>query len=815
MWVTRQDLLYCYRSARRAPLLSIAAVAALAVGIGVNAGVFRLLNSMFLEPPTSQDPSSYVQAYPSYEGWLPGANQQSAFTTEDYQAIRSRSRTLSEVAAWSTSDAVLGHDRGTTPAMLVSCNYFHVLGTDNPIRGRLFNASECAPGNTTPVAVLSEAVWKSRFNSDPSIAGKTIHLNGIPFVVAGVAPSDNNVLAAGGIYMPYTAQPIIEHGQNYLASPDAPWLSISGRLRKGESRADARTELTAIMHAQDRAYLQRKVSTFNRRTSIVLTNGSFIEIPALRDRVAILLSLILGPLSLVLLLACTNVAMLFLSRAVARRGEIAVRLALGAGKDRLIRMLVLESLLTAAIAGLIALAFAYRVPQWIMRVASPDMAATVTAHPDWRVFGYLAVLALVATVVSSLAPARAAWRLDLVSALRGREGSATARSRIMSIMIVTQIAMSFVLVAAAVLFARLPGRITAMDSGFEMRHIVYVPLSIDTSPQNRTAALALSRAVTSRILAIPGVESIAYQSLGLFRELPPSEIRMPGQEKGQGKPATVDNVSADFFSTFGIRLMSGRPFRASDFSSAGADSVAVISAAFARQYLPGANPLGRVIITPEGKRLIVVGVASDLRSERFGLPDGPRVYTLRDPDAVDGQLYVRFAGNASSIESAIQNAVRAVDPTQLETPQTIWESLEGNARQMRSLAGIIVVMAGIAVALAVVGLYGVLSFLINLRRREFGIRMALGADRVAVFRSVMLRGARQIALGLACGLALAEPAAWVFSRVTAKSPLPIQAFDAPVYGIAAALLVIISLLAMFLPALRATRVDPVDALRTE
>jgi predicted permease len=817
MWIDRQDLLYTIRSARRAPLLSIVAVVALSLGIGLNAGVFTLLNALFLTPPTQKDPASFVQIYPRYEGWFTGAGQFSSFTTEDYDALRTQSTALEESAAWRQTGAILEQGRRGVPVVLVTSNYFHVFGIDRPLQGRFFTPRECERGTAAQVAVLSEPFWKSQFGANPNIVGAMIHLNGLPFTVVGIVPSGGSNFLPAGVYAPYTVEPIIDHTvTSLLTNPDAPWLSIAGRLRRGYSRADTAAELTTILRQQDRAYMERQVTSFNRKTSIILTNGSFIQTPAFHDAVVALMMLILGPLSLVLLLACSNVTMLFLSRAVVRRGEIAVRLALGVGKARLLRMLLLESLLTALTAGLASVALAYRVPQMIMNVINPNQSGLVPfMHPDWHVFTYLAVLVGAATLASSLAPMHAAWKLDLVTALKGRESTATMHSRITGGLIVAQIAMSFVLLTAAVLFARMPGMVTAMDPGFETRHTLAVRLEIDRSAQNASAALSFYRAVEERIRAIPGVQSLAYESLEPFRQTPPSEIRLPQHEKGQGRPATVDSVSTDFFSTFGIPMRAGRSFVSSDLGSATASSPAVVSQAFAKQFWPGTNPIGKVVITPDDKRHSVVGVAANTRSELFGILDGPRLYTLRDPAALDGQLYVRFTGGADTMETAVLNAVKSLDKTQVQRPQTIWESLESEADNIRSLAHIVAVMASIAVLLAVTGVYGVLSFAVSQRTRELGIRMVMGANRLSILRSVLMRGGRQIAIGLACGVGLAEPAALALGRFTKNSPFPFRSFDVSLFGIAAVLLVVVSLAAMYLPAFRATQVDPMKALRTE
>lgn len=810
-----QDLLYALRSARRAPLLSTVAILALALGIGLNAGVFTLLNSLFLQPPTRKDPASFVQVYPRYTGWTTQAYQYSSFSTEDYYAIRSRSRVLKDVAAWQITSAVMQEGNKPDATLLTTCNYFHVFGIDRPLIGRLFTSGDCGRGSAAQVAVLSETTWKTEFGGDERIVGETIHLNGSPFEVIGIIPSDAANFLPGGIFVPYTMQPLLEH-RDLLHSPDAPWLDIAGRLLPGFSRADAKPELLTIMNQQDHAYVERHVSPFNRKTALVLGNGSFIENPDARHQVVAIMALILGPLSLILLLACCNVTMLFLSRTVTRRGEIAVRLALGAGRGQLARMLLAESLLTAAVGGALSLLLVYRVPLLIMNTVDARQAKFVLLiHPDWRVFGYLAVLVVAATVISSLMPVRAAWKLDLLTALKGRECSATVRSKTMSGLIVVQIALGFVLVCAAVMFGRMPSLISEMNPGFDMHHTIGVPIAVDTSAANHAGALAFYHTLDARLLAIPGVQSIAYASLQPFRPAPPEEIRLPGQAAGQGKPVSVDAVSSSFFSTFGIPLMQGRAFDSADPPSPNANSVAVISQAFAREFWPAGDALGRSVVTPDNRRLVVVGVAADTQSEVITVTDGPRLYTLREPTAVGGNLFVRFSGDPKPVENAIRETMRSLDPRQIIAPETIWESLEQHAAQLRSLAGIILVMASIGLIMAVTGVYGVLSFAVSQRRLEFGIKMVLGATRGTIFRTITLQAIRNVIIGVVCGLALAVPIKWALAHLASGSPLPLGGLGAFVFGVSALLLTAVTLAATWLPALRATRTDPMQALRTE
>jgi putative ABC transport system permease protein len=817
MLIDRQDVLYAIRSARRTPLPTFVTVLALSVGIGLNAGVFAILNFLFLNPPTKKDPASFVQIYPRYQGWSIGPATDSSFNAEDYEAIQAQTRSLADVAAWQTIATTLdGVRRPGGALILVTCNYFRVFGIDRPLMGRFFNPDECTPGTAVQIAVLSEHFWRNYYSSDPLIIGKVIHISGQPLTVVGIASDRSANLLSGGVWIPYSLQPAFNHGNSAFQNPNWAWLTVAGRLRRGYSRTDATAELQTIIRRRDRSYFEQKVFTLDRKTSLVLTDGSFIRNPARQSVAMILMALILGPLALVLLLACTNVTMLFLSRSITRRGEIAVRLALGAGRARLIRMLALESFFTAAAAGVASIYLAARFPFLLFSAIDPATAAVASViRPDWKVFGYLAALVLIATAASALAPMRESFRLDLVTALKGREGSATMRSHTTSALIVVQLAMSFVLLAVAVLFARLPFSIVNSDPGFETHHTMTVPLEVEIPPYTEASALSFEHSLESRILQVPGVQSLAWGSLAPFRGAPISEVRLDTQSRGQGRPASIDNVSPEFFSTFGIPVMHGRTFLRSDVSANNGAQVAIVSRAFAKAFWADSDPVGKIVITPDDRRLVVIGMAGDTRSERFGILDGPRLYTLRNEQALDGQLFVHFSGSAAPVATSIEQIVKSMDETQEGIPSTIWNFLESNASDMRSLAKIILFMAGIAVLLAITGVYAVLTFAVSQRTREFGIQMTLGATRQSIFRLVMKRGLRQIALGVLLGLAMAMPAAWAWMRITRDAWMHVDSFDPSLYSISTLILIVVSLFAMCLPALRATQVDPIQALRNE
>lgn len=817
MLLGRQDLLYTFRSARRAPFMTLLVVLTLTVGIGLNVGVFALLNYLFLQAPTKKDPARFVQLYPRYEGWFAGANQSISLTLDDYKAIREQSHALEDAAAFQgPMGGVVNDMHKRTPAALVTCNYFQVYGFDHPLMGRFLLPEECKPGTAADVVVLSERYWKSTFGADKAILGKVIRVNQMHLTVVGIAPDASENFIPIDLWMPFTLQPQWNPSNNLLSKRDTPWLMVVGRLREGYSRTHAAAELTTILRRQDRLYPPQNATSGSRKTSVILTNGSLLANPSLRSLRLGLMVIILGPLSLVLLLACTNVTVLFLSRSIKRRGEVAVRLALGVSKGRLARMLVTESFCTAAIAGVLSTVLAWKIPGWILNFAeSAEGKFGSLVTPDWHVFAYLAVLVVIATLACSLAPMRAAFRLDLLTALKGHEGSVTTRMRTTTAIVIAQVAMSFVLLTAAVVFSRLPGMVTGMDPGFETRHVMSVPLEVNTTLNTPSASLTFYRSVESRIRELPGVQSVAYASLEPFHQPNFSEIRLANQSEGQGQPASINDVSPDFFSTFGIALLRGRAFLDSDSSATSTAPVAVVSEALAKAFWGNGNPLGNTIITPDNRRLVVVGVVRDLRSERFGVLDGPRLYTLRDAQTLDGPLYVRFNGDAASLAAGIESAIHSIDPNQVGIPDTIWNNLKAEAEAMDSLATIVRFMAAIAVVLVITGLYAVLMFATNQRRRELGIQMVLGATRPSIFRAILFKGLMQTAIGFVCGLALIAPGAWLWARLLRKSSLPPMSFDPMVYGIATSILLLVALAAMYLPALRATQVDPIEVLRQE
>lgn len=798
-----QDVKYALRAITRRPLLSIAVVAALATGIGLNASIFAILDGALLRGPVKRDPASFVQAIPTYSGSFDTEKGSQGFTVKDYDAIRGRAKSLSEVAGFSPGDRVrVDNDTAQSEITLVTPNFFRVYSW--PLRlGRSFLTEECATPGAVAVVVISESLWKNRYSFDSHIIGKSIRLNGRPFTVVGVASSPGPLLMSSDLWVPYTMQAKFYNGYDgFKQHPDYPWIQIAGRLKPAYSRADAQAELQLIEAQQDR-YIP------GRNTAVTVTNGSLYENPFLRSNIRVFFPLVMGPMILIFLVACTNVTMLLLSRAAARRSEVAIRIALGAGRGRLLRMLTTEGLIVAAIAGVVSLYLTYRLPGifWTFLLRRSDYQALGS---DWVVFAFLAVATLLAGCIAGLAPGRESLKGDLVTSLKGKEGSATTRSRTRSFLIVAQMAMSFVLVAAGVLFARMQRSITSANPGFETSHVFLVSMQASTLPYTPESADAFYSVVRERVSQVPGVRSACYSTAVPFAQLRPEEVRVPGETKGHGQQSGVLRVSSDYFATLEIPIIRGRAFADSDASATGSGSTVVVSRAFAEDFWHGNDPLGNVVLLPDDTRLVVVGVARDTKGE-YGVPDGPRLYIPQNPHAFTGALLVRFDGEARSLGSVISKTIRDLDSTQVVIPQTLRSLREDDAESIRPLTEVILFMAFVALLLALSGVYGVVAFSMNQRTREFGIRMVLGATKQSIVRSVLTSGLRQVGIGLIAGVLLALPTAFLFWHIGGMSGV----FDWSTYAISAFLLTVAALCAYYIPARRAMKVDPMVALRYE
>jgi len=803
-----QDLRLGVRMLSKQPGLTLVIVLLLALGIGVNTGVFTAVNGMLIRARVDHDPDSFIHLAPQYTGQFEQLGLDGALSLMDYQAFQGRASSLSDLAGWAIARVKLGDDVQSDMALLVTRNFFSVYGLEQPKLGRLFRADECAMPGSAPVAILSEELWRNRFGADPQIIGTVIKLNRHPFTVVGITPARFSGRLRGlGIWIPYTMQPQFFGGKNFFQATDTQWLTVDGRIKPGQSRASVQAALELIARQQDQLQLDRK-------TTLILTNGSLIEEPTLRAQVFWVPWLIMGALSLVLLITCVNVTLLLLARAAARQKEMAIRLALGAGRRRLVRMLLTESLILATSAGTISAWLAHQTPLIFEKtfVEAPNYPL----KPNWSVFVYLAGVTLLAGSLAGLAPALESLKVNLSATLNGQGSLFGGGKKGWSgrdLLISAQVAMSVVLLVVAGIFLRVQYTMLTAEPGFETKQVLLAPLQAEPGRYTAEAAELFHRMLEQRVRALPGVESVCLASAppgaggGLDANL--IEIRMPGQARGSGKLSGIKIVSGDFFETFHIPIVAGRTFLETEGTVS-----AIVSEAFARRFWGSADPLGKVIEDASGEELQIVGVARDTKSS-FGSTEGPQLYRRFNPRFVGSSLMIRFAGEARPIAEALRNVLREMDREMIATPQTLRAKLDEQAARFWVPVRLILLLGIVAMLIAVIGIYGVVAFAVSRRSKEMGIRLALGATQSDIIGLVLRSGFKPILAGLAAGLLFAVAGSVVLVRVLRNLPIAFEIGDPLVYLAVSLLLSLAALAAMFGPARRAAKADPMRALRQD
>jgi predicted permease len=793
-----QDLHYAARGLRKHAVLSTVVVATLALGIGISTGVFTFINALLLRARVDKDPGTFVRVF----SWDRG------LTVTDYEAFRDGARSLRDVTAWRTSGLSFEDDPSGVSITLTTENYFSLYTAKQPRLGRFLQPADVTTAK--PVAVLSERLWRDRLVSDPEIVGKIVHFNRQPVTVIGIAPPFANSRTAA--WLPYTLQSYLKLGDDLIAEPSTwVWEVIEGRLNPGFSRQDVAAELALLNSQQDRLHPGRK-------SKVIVTDGSMVQRPDLRNRLIWVNLLVMGILTLVVVIACVNVTTLLLARAHARRQEIAVRLALGAGRLRLFRMLLAETLLLAAIAGVASVYFAYLVPDFLNRwlVVTPfEWPLT----PDWRVFGYLATLTLLAGTLAGLAPALQSLKVNLSDSLKGCQslyGRTTGHGWLRGLLIGTQVAISLFLLVGAGLLMRTLQRATAADVGFETRQVL-------AATQEARGEITLSQpwaahhsALARRIAAMPGVQSVAYADrLPIDRGRPQMQVQFAGQPVRQVKWTAV---SPGFFATLGIPLVSGRTLGESDRPCGRGSCSVVVSESLAREFQLGDNPLGKLLRGPGGAIYEVVGVARDTSTERIGQVDGQLIYSPWDANAGPYLLLARFTGDGAPLEPAVTSTIRGMIRGLSVKTRTLQSMIDSSFEGWWKLELLFVILAALAVAMAAMGVYGLVSFAVSQRTKEMGIRIALGARKKDIFRAVLGSSVRPIAVGLLIGLLLAFAGATLLARTALFSRdvgFIVSPHDSFAYVVATVLLTAVIFAALLGPARRAMKVDPMMALRED
>jgi predicted permease len=798
-----RDLRFAFRLMRKAPVLSIATIVTLGLGIGLNAGVFTVLSGLLLRPRVTLEPDRFVHLQPDYSGTSVPRHESAALSTRDYLAVRDRATTLHPVAAWAVRNTQIGTDAPFKElTMLVSCGFFDVYGLEHLERGRAFRDDECGD-RQVPVAVIADEFWTRRFERDPGILGRPLVVNGQAFTIVGVAPPGfSGRLRGEGVWLPYAWEPIATAGASMFRDPGTAWLWVEGRLKPGATRAAAVSELNVILRQQDT--LQP-----GRVTAVTVNNGALIHEPAVRPVAMFLIPLVLGSVGLVLLIACGNVTLLLLSRAVARQREIAIRLAIGCGRGRLTRMLLTESVLLAALGMPLSLWLAWQAPH-VMRRLAPLMPQ-YPMDPDLPVLAALVAASLVAGLTAGLAPALESLRQRITPQLTGEGGLRIGRRRgIRDVLIAAQIGMSFVLLAGTVLFLRAERAIALRDPAVDAAHVMQV--SYEPTRESHETLLA---GLSSRLRQLPGVHGIAYAGSPGEGFGPQPSLVVQGRARETARAVPITAVTGSYFAIMHQPLLQGRGF-ASDTTDASRLTARplVISDAVARLWWPQGGAIGARLESADGRRFDVVGVVHADVPFSAGTADSIEAFELASPAPERGYLYVRFDGDAVALQATIRTVVQNLTPN-AALPITLAAADTAQASLFMPMVEMVGSLGITAIVLALVGVYGVVAFAVGRRTREIGVRMALGATRTDIVRMVVSSATPPVVAGLGVGFVLLVPALIALTRVFRFTPVPLHTSDPVPYLIVLSGLVVVSVVTMMIPARRASTVPPSEALRID
>ena len=805
-----RDLHYTLRTLRKNPGFTVVAVIALALGIGVNTSIFSLYNALALRPLPVKDPGRVVRLFQTHAGES-GAG---VFSYPKYLDYRDRSSVLSGLAAWSWTSAAMGTGERVenVKAMLVSGNYFDVLGADTAA-GRTFVPEEDRTPESHPVVVLSNSFWERRFARDPEVVGRAIFLNGKPFTVVGVVAHNfvGTDPEAPEIWLPIMMKATIapERGAGILQSRNGHWLEVIGRMKRGVSWPQARASMDVLARQLAQTYPEEKDS------GVILATATFLP-PNVEEVSKPIAMMAMGAVGLVLLIACANVANLLLARATARQKEIAVRLSLGATRARLVRQLLTESLVISLLSGVAGLLLAAWSSSVLMRVMKPPFVGTLNfdVKPDLRVVGYAIVVSLATSIIFGLVPAFHASKPglnDLIKAAKGRRTWASG------LFVMAQVGLCAVLLVAAGLLLRALGRAQTTDPGFDTKHVLALSLDLRLHHYDTVAAVAFERRVADRLRSVPGVKAVSLAAtVPLGTAFMGTDVAIEGHEPKPGAPglgASQNVVSPDFFETLGIPILRGRGFQDADWNKG--PEVAIINETMARRFWPGQEAIGKRLRVGESKLYAeIVGVVKDTRSSFLWQADEPYVYSpakAENNPAPDMRILVRVGGDPRPLLGVLAGVVRELDRNVQVSLKPMDENLEIWIWPSRVGATLAASFGLLALILAAVGIYGVVAYTVSRRTHEIGIHVALGAQRGDVVRMVMGHGMVLVVAGAAAGLA----AGFAISRLLARFLYGLPAGDPVTFGAVAAALVVVGLIANYVPARRALRVDPMVALRYE
>ena len=806
------DLRYGTRQLLKHRAFTILAIISLALGIGANTAIFSLVNTVLLRPLPVKEPSQLIEVYGALHN---GAD----FTIQsylNYKDYRDRNNVFSGLFVYRIVVSSLSHNGSNERAwgFLASGNYFDVLGV-KPILGRGFLPEEDQTPGSHPVAVLSYACWQHRFAGDPSIVGRTILLNNHTFTIIGVAPKGfigTEVAYAPEFWTPMMMAKEIEPGSTWLDRRDSDNLFMIGRIKPGVTRAQTKAALDAIT-----LQLGKEYPAENEGRGITLSPpGLFI--PSIRDASITFAGVLMVIVGLVLLLACVNLANLQLARATGRRKEIAIRLAVGASRARLVRQLLTEGVLLSLAGGVLGLLLAAWINNLVGAIKLPmDVALVFDLKLDWRVMLFALGLSILTGVAFSLLPALQSSNPALVPSLKDDASmSGFRRSRLRNALVITQVSLSLVLLVCAGLIVRSLKAAQQMRPGFDPENAVALSFDVGLQGYEETKGRAFHRQVLERARSLPGVRSAALTSnVPLSLNYNYSSIYLEGQaETSTSKlPVAIPiSVSPGFFETMRI------PFRGRDFAEnedQKESRVVLVNETFARKFFPKQDPIGKRInfSGPKDPLWEIIGVCGDGKYNSLGEAPMPAVFRpqFRDYDTLC-TLVVRTNGDPRAIIPALRSEIQKMDATlPIYDVKTLTEHMDIPLFPARMAANVLGSFGVLALVLAAIGIYGVMSYVVAGRTREIGLRMALGAQFRHVRQLILRQGMMLATIGLVLGLGIV----FVLARFLKSMLYGISPSDPLTFTTITILLAGVALLACLIPAQRATRVDPMVALRDE